>query len=60
VGGLPKFATATFNPTSIVQSGTSVLTVATKKQMKAGTYTLSITGSSGTLVHSTNVVLIVR
>jgi hypothetical protein len=61
VDGLPKFVTASFSPTSIAQSGTSVLTVASKKQTKAGTYTLSITGSSGgTLVRSTNVVLIVQ
>lgn len=61
IGGLPKFVTASFSPPSIAQSGTSVLTVASKKQTKPGTYTLSITGSSGgTLVHSTDVVLIVQ
>jgi PKD repeat protein len=59
--GLPKFVTASFSPTSVAGSGASVLTVSTKKQTKAGTYTLRVTGSSGgTLVHSTNVVFIVQ
>jgi PKD repeat protein len=61
VSGLPKFVTAAFSPASIAQSGVSVLTVSTKKQVKAGNYTLQITGvSGGTLVHSANVVLTVR
>ena len=60
VGGVPKFVTASFSPASVVQSGTSVLTVTTKKQTKAGSSTLSITGTSGSLVQSTNITLIVQ
>jgi hypothetical protein len=61
VSGLPKFVTASFTAGFITQSGASVLTVSTKKQVKAGNYTLRITGASGaTLVHSANVVLTVR
>jgi hypothetical protein len=59
--GLPKFVTAGFSPSAILQSGTSVLTLSTKKQAKAGTYTVTITGSAGgTLVHTTSVVLVLR
>jgi PKD repeat protein len=54
VTGLPKFASPTFTPTSIVNSGTSVLTVSTKKNVRAGTYNLTITGTSNGVVHSTN------
>ena len=60
VDGLPKFATAAFSPQSVVQAGSSVLTVTTKKQIKSGSYTLTITGTSGgSLVHSAPVVLVV-
>jgi hypothetical protein len=59
-GGAPKFVTATFSPASVVQSGTSVLTVTTRKQVKTGSSTLSITGTSGSLVHSTNITLIIQ
>lgn len=60
VGTLPKFVTATFNPSSITQSGTSVLTLTTKKQTKSGTSTVIVTGTSGTLVHSTSITLTVQ
>ena len=60
VAGLPKFVTASFNPAGVAQSGTSVLTVTRKKQTKNGTSTLTITGTGGSLVHSTNVTLTVQ
>jgi hypothetical protein len=61
VGALPKFVTAAFSRASIAQSGTSMLTLSTKKQTKVGSYTVTVTGTSGgTLVHSTTVVLVVR
>jgi hypothetical protein len=61
VGALPKFVTAAFSRASITQSGTSGLTLSTKKQTKPGTYSVTVTGTSGgTLVHSTTVVLVVR
>jgi hypothetical protein len=59
--GLTKFVTASFSATSIAQSGTSVLTLSTKKQVKAGTYTVTVTGNGGgALVRSTSVTLILR
>jgi len=60
VSGLPKFANSKFNPTPIVNSGTSVLTVNTNRNVAIGTYTLTITGTSGSRVHSANVSLIVQ
>jgi hypothetical protein len=60
VRGLPRYASAVFSPVSISQSGTSVLTVTLRRQVGRGTYTLTITGTSGTLVRSSTVALIVR
>ena len=59
VSGLPTGATGSFNPTSINGSGSSTLTISTTNTMPAGTNTLTITGTCGSLVNSTNVVLVV-
>ena len=59
VSGLPAGATANFNPLSISPAQTSTLTVTTSG-VAAGTYTLTITGTSGTLTHSTTVTLVVN
>jgi hypothetical protein len=60
VTGLPARAIATFNPASIVNSGTSVLTVDTEQNVQKRARTLTITGTSGGLVHSVNVTLNVQ
>jgi uncharacterized membrane protein len=49
VNSLPKFVTASF---SSLSNGTSVLTLTTKKQTKAGSYNLSVTGTAGNLTHT--------
>lgn len=59
VSGLPSGATATFSPTSITGSGTSALSVVTTSSTPVGSYTLTITGTSGSLVHTSTVTLIV-
>jgi glycosyl hydrolase family 39 (putative alpha-L-iduronidase) len=59
VTGLPSGATATFNPSSLPGSGTSTLTVQTAGETPIGTFTLSITATSGTLQHSAQVSLVV-
>jgi len=59
-GTLPKFVTASFSRTTVNQSGTSVLTLSTKKQTKTGSATITITGTSGTLAHSFNITLVVQ
>jgi uncharacterized membrane protein len=60
VSGLPKFATARFTPSSVTNSGTSTLSVDTKKNVAPGTYTLRVTGTSGSQVRSVDVTLVVQ
>jgi len=60
VSGLPSGATASFSPSSISGSGSSTLSVSTGCSTPAGAYTLAITGTSGSLSHSTSVTLIVN
>jgi hypothetical protein len=57
--GLPTGASAAFNPPSITGTGSSVLTVTTGTNTPAGTSTLTISGISGTLGHSTTTTLVV-
>ncbi len=54
ISGLPAHVTATFTPSSI-SSGSTTLTLTASSTALAGTYTGMITGTSGTLVHSTPV-----
>jgi hypothetical protein len=58
--GLPTGATASFSPASISGSASSTLTVATSSSTPAATYTITITGISGSIVHSTAVLLAVN
>src|SRR5262249_49515923 len=60
VSGLPKFASAQFNPASVSNSGNSVLTVTTTGKVARGTYTLNIKGTSGSRVHSASVNLVIQ
>jgi hypothetical protein len=61
VTGLPANSTGAFSPNPVTvtspNTATSLLTVATKKKVAAGTYVLTITGTSGTVKHSTTVTL---
>ncbi|GAC1702375.1 MAG: hypothetical protein NVS9B4_07650 [Candidatus Acidiferrum sp.] len=59
VSGLPAGASGSFSPPSVSGSGTSTLTVLTSATTPAGSYPLTITGTSGTLIHSTSVTLVV-
>jgi hypothetical protein len=60
VSGLPKFASGRFSSSSIVNSGTSVLTIGTNKNIARGTFVLTVTGASGGRTHSATVSLIVQ
>jgi hypothetical protein len=60
VSGAPSAATKTFNPTSVVNAGTSVLTVDTDSTVTTGTRTMTIKGTGGGRNHSVNVTLIVQ
>jgi hypothetical protein len=59
VAGLPTGATATFNPTSVSTSGASTMTVSVDSSTAAGSYPLTISGTSGSLLHTTSVTLVV-
>jgi len=60
VSGLPSGASGSFNPTSVTGSGNSTLSVSTSSTTPPGTYTLTITGTSGSLTHSATVTLVVN
>ena len=59
VGGLPQGANGSFNPSSVTTSGSSTLTIGTLTSTAPGSYTLTITASGGTLVHTARVTLVV-
>jgi PKD repeat protein len=60
VSGVPGNTTARFSPTAIVNSGTSTLTVDTGTMVSSGTYVLRISGTSGGIVQSVDVILMVQ
>ena len=61
ISGCPGHSTCTFspNPVSPPYPANSTLTVSTSRNTRTGTYPLTITGTSGTLHHSTTVSLTV-
>jgi hypothetical protein len=60
ITGLPSRTSARFSQSPIAASGTSALTVRAGEHAPRGTYTLTITGSSGSLSHSDTVALTIR
>jgi hypothetical protein len=60
VSGLPRRANASFSPSSITTSGSSTLTVSTMRKTPAGTFTLTISATSGGLKHTQQVTLTVQ
>jgi hypothetical protein len=60
ISGVPANTTTSFNPTSINGTGQSTLTVNTSASTPTGTFNLTITGTSGALVHTTQVSLVVQ
>ena len=59
LGGLPSGAAYTFSPQSTT-STSSKLGITTSRLATSGTYTLTITGTSGSLVHTVAVTLTLR
>lgn len=54
VSGLPAGATGSWSPATVAGgSGTSILTINTATSTPVGTYTPTLTGTSGSIVHST-------
>jgi hypothetical protein len=59
--GLPSGAAWVFNPPSIANSsGTSTLVITTSASLAAGTYTVQVQGSSGSIVNGSGVSLVVQ
>jgi len=58
--GFPKFVNYKFSPSTITNSGSSVFTVNTNRNVASGSSVLTITGTSGSLVHSVNVTFVVQ
>jgi hypothetical protein len=60
VSGQGSRVNTSFNPTSITGSGSSTLSVSVGRKATPGTRTLTITGTSGSLSHSTTLTLIIQ
>ncbi|OZJ01666.1 hypothetical protein BZG36_05673, partial [Bifiguratus adelaidae] len=61
VSGLPTGASGSFSPTSITGgSGSATLTISTSSSTAAGSYNLAISGTSGTINHTTTATLVVN
>ena len=59
--GLPAGASAAFSPNPVAGgAGPSTMTVSTQASTPAGTYTVTVTGTSGSLVHNATVTLVVQ
>jgi hypothetical protein len=59
VSGLPNGATGSFAPGSVTAGGTATLNIATAKKTGAGSIVFTVTGTSGTTVHSATATLVV-
>jgi uncharacterized membrane protein len=57
--GLPAGATAGFTPKAVLVSGTVSFVALTTSSTPAGTYTLTVTGTSGSYTHSVTLTLVV-
>jgi hypothetical protein len=57
VTGLPAGTSASFSPTSVTTSGTTKMTVATTRSASSGTYSLTVTGQSGSVSSAATVTL---
>ena len=60
VSGIPARTSASWNASTVTGSGSSALTIRVNKPARTGTYNLTITGTSGNLVHSIPLTLVVQ
>jgi len=58
--GLPSGATASFSPSTVSAPGSSKLTVRTGSRTPRGTYTMTVSGASGSKTHQTTTTLTIR
>src|SRR5262249_18622309 len=59
VTGLPSGAAASFSPASVTNSGSSTMSVTTSTSTPLGSYLLTISATSGSITHTSNVTLVV-
>jgi subtilase family serine protease len=57
--GQPSGVTVSFSPTSITGAGTSSMSITVASTVAAGTYAITVTGTSGSTAHTTSVSLTV-
>ncbi|HTX20399.1 MAG TPA: heparin lyase I family protein, partial [Candidatus Aquilonibacter sp.] len=60
VSGLPSGASASFNPATLAQSGSSTLTITTTTNTLGGTYPITLSGTNGANVATAAVTLVVN
>jgi Domain of unknown function (DUF1929)/PKD domain len=60
VSGLQARTSTSWNPSTVTGSGSSILTIQVNRHAATGTYKLTITGTSGKLVHSIPLTLVVQ
>jgi hypothetical protein len=60
VSGVPSGSIVSWSANPVAAPGSSTLRVGTTKSTLRGTFTVTLTGKSGTLVHQVSVTLIVR
>ena len=58
LAGLPRGASGSFNPNPA--GGSSTLTVGTDTSAPAGTYSLTVTGTAGSLTHTASATLVIN
>ena len=60
VSGLPSKVTASFSPLSVTGSGATTMTIVTSSTSTKGSKTLTVKGTSGSLIHTVPVTLIIQ
>jgi len=60
VSGMPQRVSASLSPATVSGTASSVLAIKAAKPAHSGTYTLTITGTSGNLSHSMPITLVVQ
>ena len=58
--GLPAHVTGKFNPLSVTASGSTTLSLTAQTSAIAGTHTITVAATSGTLVHTTTLSLTIQ
>ena len=59
LSGLPSGVTPDFSPATVTGTGSTTLTLTTTGAVAVGSYPLTVTATSGTLVHTANITLVV-